>query len=63
MKQFTEHSADPVFGFSWVQFSLTFMLSVFLGLILGFTVRWEVGVGVGGGLFLLQYFFLCEYTE
>eukprot|EP00923_Selenidium_pygospionis_P036301 GHVN01063695.1.p1 GENE.GHVN01063695.1~~GHVN01063695.1.p1 ORF type:complete len:371 (+),score=31.98 GHVN01063695.1:142-1254(+) len=57
MKDFTEHGTDPVFEFSWVLFLMVGIIAMAVGGILGGTVRWEVGVGVGCGLFLLQYIF------
>ncbi len=58
MKSFTAHNADPYFEFTGTQFFITFLFATIMGVILGLTVRWEVGVGVGCGLLAIQYFLL-----
>ncbi len=58
MKSFTSHNADPYFEFTGTQFFTTFLFATIVGVILGLTVRWEVGVGVGCGLLAIQYFLL-----
>ena len=55
MEAFAERSIDTYFEFSILQFFIVLFLSVLIGVIFGATLRWEVGLSVGVGVFLLLY--------
>jgi len=55
MEAFSEHSIDTYFEFSVLQFFIVLLLSTLIGVIFGAVMHWPVGLGVGGGLFLLLY--------
>lgn len=55
MEAFSERSIDTYFEFSMLQFFVVLLLSTLIGVIFGAVMHWSVGLGVGGGLFLLLY--------
>ncbi|XP_046352600.2 kinase D-interacting substrate of 220 kDa B-like isoform X1 [Haliotis rufescens] len=58
MKSFTMQNVQGPFTFSWVLFITLFLINAIIGEVLGLAVRYEVGLGVGLGLFPLEYGFL-----
>jgi hypothetical protein len=58
MEAFAERNIDTFFEFSWLQFTLCFIISVLVGVSLGIAFKWYIGLAVGGGIFILQYCFL-----
>ena len=60
MQNFTKHNIELSFEFSTLQFFGFFLVSLVVGLILGVLVRWEIGLGIGLGLLLIEYAFLSE---
>ncbi|KAK3100286.1 hypothetical protein FSP39_017608 [Pinctada imbricata] len=58
MKSFTRANKDEHFTFCWTLFIILLLINNIIGLTLALSVRWEVGLGVGLGLFPLQYAFL-----
>ena len=63
MNAFTKHNVEPGFVFSWLEFLICIFVSGITGLVLGLSLRWEIGVGVGGAIFLLQYVILGEQAS
>ena len=57
MKTFTKHNAETPLEFTGIQFAVSFFLCLIVGLTLGLSIRWEVGLGVGLGLLFLAYCF------
>lgn len=62
MKSFTQHNAEPFFEFSLLQFVLSLLISGVVGVALGLTLKWYIGLAVGLGLLVLQYVLLGEVT-
>ncbi|XP_013405625.1 kinase D-interacting substrate of 220 kDa B isoform X2 [Lingula anatina] len=57
--QFAHRTSDLVVEFSFGLFFLVFIVSSLIGLTFGLPLRrWEIGVGIGVGLFVMQYAFL-----
>lgn len=62
METFALYTSEVWFEFTVLQFFVSFTFSVIVGLALGIGLSWPIGVGVGGGLLLLQYVFLGEFV-
>ena len=58
MKSFTKANDDNQLEFTWSLFIFLLLINCLIGDILALTVLWEVGIGVGFGLFLWEYGFL-----
>ena len=58
MKSFTKANMEDSLEFTWSLFILLLIVNCYIGIILALAVRWELGIGLGFGLFLLEYGFL-----
>ncbi|XP_064610180.1 kinase D-interacting substrate of 220 kDa-like isoform X2 [Liolophura sinensis] len=59
MKSFTQQYVQGQFEFTKVIFFVFFLLNSVVGLALGLSTLWSVGLGVGLGLFIPEYGFLA----
>ena len=58
MKSFTKANMEDSLEFTWSLFIILLIVNCFIGSVLALAVMWEMGIGVGFGLFLLEYAFL-----
>ena len=55
MKAYMRHTPPVYFQFSWLVFIINFMISAFVGLLIGLLHKYYSGLGVGFGLLVLLY--------
>ena len=55
MKAYMRHTPPVYFQFSWLVFIINFMISAFVGLLVGLLHKYYSGLGVGFGLLVLLY--------
>ena len=63
MKSFTKANMEDSLEFSWSLFIILLVINCFIGSVLAIAVRWEAGLGVGFGLFLVEYAFLGRLSK
>ena len=63
MKSFTKANMEDSLEFTWSLFIILLLVNCFIGSVLALAVRWEVGIGVGFGLFLVEYGFLGRLSK
>lgn len=63
MKSFTQQYTQGQFEFTKVIFFVFLLLNSVVGLALGLSTLWGVGLGVGLGLFIPEYGFLGKQLD
>ena len=63
MKSFTASNMEDSLEFTWSLFFILLVVNCFIGSVPAFAGEWEVGIGVGLGLFILEYGFLGKWKR
>jgi len=61
MKSFTKANEDSQLTFTWSLFIFLLIINSLIGSVLSLTVMYQVGLGVGFGLFVWEYGFLGKF--
>ena len=64
MKSFTKENVEEHFTFGWALFFILLLINNVIGVVFALALKkWEVGLGIGLGIFPVEYAILGNYCS